>query len=170
MVAVLESYGYGEAGSPVYIQSFETSNLRQLDEMTDLPLVQLIGCAGAPRDLVVAGDRRTYDDLVTRDGLQQVAEYADGIGVCKDRLIRRDDAGNLLRPTRLVRRAHSLGLEVHAWTFDAVNDVLPPQFRSSADPRATGDLVGEIDAYLAAGIDGFFTNHPDLGVAAVETD
>jgi glycerophosphoryl diester phosphodiesterase len=170
MLAVLESYGYGEAGSPVYIQSSETSNLRQLDEMTDLPLVQLIGCAAAPRDLVVAGDRRTYDDLITRDGLKQVAEYADGVGVCKDRLIPRDDAGNLLRPTRLIRRAHRLGLEVHAWTFDAVNGMLPSQFRSSADPRAVGDLVGEIDVFLAAGIDGFFTDHPDLGVAAVKSD
>jgi glycerophosphoryl diester phosphodiesterase len=29
-----------------------------------------------------------------------------------------------------------------------------------------GDLVGEIRAFLAAGMDGFFTDNPDLGVIA----
>ena len=51
------------------IQSFETGNLRELDRMTDVPLVQLVDCSGAPYDLVAAGDPRTYADLVTRQGL-----------------------------------------------------------------------------------------------------
>jgi glycerophosphoryl diester phosphodiesterase len=40
------------------------------------------------------------------------------------------------------------------------------QFRIGTDPTATGDLVREIDAFLAAGMDGFFTDNPDLGVIA----
>ena len=38
--------------------------------MTELPIVQLINCAGAPYDLVAAGDPRTYADLVTPAGLR----------------------------------------------------------------------------------------------------
>jgi len=29
-----------------------------------------------------------------------------------------------------------------------------------------GDLVGELRAFIAAGMDGFFTDNPDLGVIA----
>jgi glycerophosphoryl diester phosphodiesterase len=47
-----------------------------------------------------------------------------------------------------------------------VATVLPAQFRSGADLEAPGDLVGEIRAFLAAGMDGFFTDNPDLGVIA----
>ena len=59
------------------------------------------------------------------------------------------------------------GLDVHGWTFRRENQFLPTQFRSSTDPIAVGDLVGEIRTFLAAGLDGFFTDNPDLGVAAV---
>jgi len=44
--------------------------------------------------------------------------------------------------------------------------VRPAQFRSGTDAKAAGDLVGEIRAFLAAGMDGFFTDNRDLGVAA----
>ena len=39
----------------------------------------------------------------------------------------------------------------------------------STDPNARGDMVGMIQPFLDAGIDGFFTDHPDLGVQAVDT-
>ena len=52
---------------------------------------------------------------------------------------------------------------MHAYTFRRENQFLPVDFRSSADPNATGDLIGEIRAYLKAGLDGFFTDNPDLG-------
>jgi glycerophosphoryl diester phosphodiesterase len=40
-------------------------------------------------------------------------------------------------------------------------------FRVGTDPAALGDYEGEALRYLALGIDGFFTDHPDLGVRAV---
>lgn len=42
----------------------------------------------------------------------------------------------------------------------------PAPLRSSADPRALGNLQGELLAYLKAGIEGFFTDQADLGFAA----
>ena len=154
-------------GYPVLIQSFETTNLKQLDRKTDVPLVQLIDCAGAPYDLKSTGDPTTYADLVTRAGLRNVSKYADGIGPCKDVLIPRDAQGRLLQPTAVIGDAHRFDLVVHPFTFRVENQFLPLQFRSSTDPNAPGDLEGELRAFLRAGIDGFFTDNPAIGARVV---
>ena len=166
LLATLAADGYSGWGAKVFIQSFEVSNLKELSTKTRLPLVQLINCTGAPYDLVVAGDPRTYADLVTDKGLKDISRYADGIGVCKDVMIPRDAAGSLLQPSGVIRNAHRRGLIVHGFTFRRENNFLPLQYRSSADPAAAGDLEGEIRAFLDAGMDGFFTDNPDIGVAA----
>jgi len=167
LLAALHANGLDRTGSPVLIQSFETSNLRALSHRTPLPLVQLVDCSGAPYDLVAKGDPRTYADLVTQAGLREIATYAAVLGACKDRLIPRDAAGNLLAPTSVIRDAHRAGLAVHAWTFRRENQFLPAQFRVGTDPNGVGDLVGEIRTFVAAGLDGLFTDNADLGVAAV---
>jgi glycerophosphoryl diester phosphodiesterase len=59
----LRRYDYAKTGSPVFIQSFDPRNLRQLRGMTPLPLVQLL-----EHEL---GD------------LQKIAQYADAIGIAK---------------------------------------------------------------------------------------
>ena len=59
----LQRHGYAADGSPVFIQSFDPRNLRQLRGMTRLPLVQLL-----EHEL---GD------------LGEIAKYADAIGIAK---------------------------------------------------------------------------------------
>ncbi|MDP9084409.1 MAG: glycerophosphodiester phosphodiesterase [Pseudomonadota bacterium] len=59
----LERFQYAGEGSPVFIQSFEPRNLRQLRSMTRLPLIQLL--EHEPGDL------------------SAIASYADGIGIAK---------------------------------------------------------------------------------------
>ena len=39
--------------------------------------------------------------------------------------------------------------------------------RSSADPTQVGDLAAELQAYIATGIDGFFTDHPGIAYQAL---
>jgi glycerophosphoryl diester phosphodiesterase len=68
----------------------------------------------------------------------------------------------------LVRDAHAKGLLVHGWTFRAENYFLPKEFRAGEDTRAKGDLEGELKRFLALGMDGFFTDQPDLGVRALK--
>jgi glycerophosphoryl diester phosphodiesterase len=63
VLAMLERYGYAERGSPVFIQSFDPDNLRQLREMTALPLIQLLEYE--------MGD------------VARIAQYAHGIGIAK---------------------------------------------------------------------------------------
>ena len=157
----------GTGRRPAIIQSFETGNLRQLNRLTGVRLAQLVDCQGAPYDLRAAGDPRTYADLVTPAGLTEIARYADGVGACKHLIIPRDAAGNLLAPTAVVRDAHRRGLVVHGWTFRRENQFLPLDFRDRHRPRRVGDLESEIQAFLDTGMDGFFTDNPDVGVAAV---
>lgn len=76
------------------------------------------------------------------------------------------DAGAPGPPTSLVRDAHAARLEVHAWTFRAENHFLPAPLRSGSDPAAFGDVGAEVEAYLRAGVDGFFIDQPALGVRA----
>ncbi len=168
LVAELAANGFDDARAPVIVQSFETGNLRELDAMTDVPLAQLVSSSGAPYDLVAAGDPRTYAHLVTPAGLAEIATYADGVGLEKNVMIPRRADGTLGEPTSVIADAHAVGLEVHGWTFRAENQFLPAEFRSSSDPAAVGDLAGEIRAFLEAGMDGLFSDHPDAAVAAVE--
>jgi glycerophosphoryl diester phosphodiesterase len=168
VVDVLHRNGYLDADDPAIIQSFEVGNLQMLASLTRLRLSQLINCTGRPFDLAAAGDPRTYADFVTPAGLEFVDSYADLVAVCKDLLIRVGADGRLGAPTPVIADAHRQGLPVHAWTFRRENLFLPPSLRSSADPAAPGDMVTEVRAYVAAGVDGVFSDNPDLAVAAVE--
>jgi glycerophosphoryl diester phosphodiesterase len=159
LVADLERAGLNRPGAPVFVQSFETGNLRALNDVLAVALVQLLG-APASRP---AGDTRTYRELATPAGLADIASYADGVGPPKDGVIARGPDGTLGRPTSFVADAHAAGLVVHPYTFRRENVFLPAEFRSSSDPNAPGDLAGELRAYIAAGIDGFFTDNPASG-------
>jgi len=169
LVRELHANRYRGPHAAVFIQSFEVSNLQELNRITRLPLVQLINCSGQPYDFTLAGDRRTYADLVTAAGLSFVARYADGIGPCKDVVIPRNADGTLAVPTAVTTMAHAEGLVVHPFTFRRENRFLPTEYRRGSDPNAAGALRGEIRAFLAAGIDGFFTDNPDIGHRAVES-
>ncbi|MFE2754254.1 glycerophosphodiester phosphodiesterase [Actinosynnema sp. NPDC059335] len=166
LVDVLTRAGLNRPGAKVYVQSFEVANLKQLKSKLRVPLVQLINGSGAPYDFVKAGDKRTYSDLLTPEGLREIRTYAHGIGAAKDRIIPRDASGRLLEPTTLVRDAHARGLIVHAWTFRNENTFLPADFRTSADPAAYGDAFGEYARFYATGLDGVFADNPDTAVEA----
>jgi len=166
LVASLQRHGYRGRQAPVFIQSFEVGNLMKLAKMTDVPLVQLLGASGKPWDFAEAGDPRTYADLSKPAGLAMIARYASGIGAHKDLMIPRKADGTLGEPTALVREAHAAGLVVHGWTFRAENYFLPAEHRAAGAPPEKGDLAGELKRFLALGMDGFFTDQPDLGVRA----
>lgn len=150
LVEALRQRGYEGAEAPIFIQSFEVGNLKELNRMTDLRLVQLLDSEGCPAD-----SSTPYSQMTTPEGLAEVATYADGIGPWKEQV----------RGTSLVQDAHSQGLLVHPYTFRAENEHLPAELRSS-DPKGLGDLESEVRSYLEAGVDGVFANHPDQAVRA----
>lgn len=159
----LRRFGYGGRADPVCLQSFEVGNLRVLRARTELTLVQLIAPSGQPFDFTLAGDRRTYADLVTREGLAAIARYADAIGPHKWMVV--DFAAGAPRDTGLAARARDAGLGVHVWTLRAENEFLPADLRWPGDAATHGDLSREIRALLDAGITGFFSDQPDVAVS-----
>jgi glycerophosphoryl diester phosphodiesterase len=101
LLRVLDAAGWNHRRAPVFIQSFEQSNLQWLNRRTNVRLVQLMQANdvkpdgsldysapfGQPYDWTVSGDpeleRRTYAFFTTDDGLEEISTYADGIGPWK---------------------------------------------------------------------------------------
>ena len=167
LVKTLNRNGLNRRGAKVFVQSFEISNLKALNRVLRVPLVQLLDSPDIkPGDVLAAGGTTTYGDLATAAGLKGVAEYADGVGPFKDYIIPRDASGHSLAPTSFVADAHAAGLVVHPYTFRNENQFLPLEDRRGADPNAYGNAFAEDQRFFAAGVDGIFTDNPDTGVAA----
>ncbi|CAA9232552.1 MAG: Glycerophosphoryl diester phosphodiesterase [uncultured Acidimicrobiales bacterium] len=170
LVATLEASGLRHRTSPVFIQSFEPSSLRKLAEMTDVRLVQLLSVTGRPHGSESTGDRRSYAEMAAPLGLREIAGYADGIGPAKELIVPRGEDGGPMTPTSLVLDAHGAGLVVHPYTFRRENGFLPLHL-SAGNPtapmyaQATGDLLAELRLFLELGVDGVFTDNPDVAVA-----
>jgi glycerophosphoryl diester phosphodiesterase len=151
----------GRQVAPVFVQSFEAGNLRTLHDQYRLraPKVFLTCATGHPFN-----DPRSYADYLTPSGLRELSTFTDGIGPDKDQIIPRLADGTLGTGSTLVPDAHSAGLVVHPYTFRAENRYLPVEDRVTADPTAYGRAIDEQLAFLRAGIDGLFTDQPDVGV------
>lgn len=170
LVSVLRRNGLAHRRSAVFVQSFETTNLRELSRQLDVPLVQLFGGSDSvPYDLTAAGTPRTYGELAAPAGLADIASYARGIGPDKSLVIPRHSDGTPGKPTTLVGDAHRAGLLVHAYTFRAENAFLPAEHKRGVDPAAYGDATGEISQMLATGLDGLFADQPVIALAARES-
>jgi glycerophosphoryl diester phosphodiesterase len=88
------------------------------------------------------------------------------VGVPKDLVIPRTATGGLGRPGPLVTDAHAAGLEVHVYTFGDENAFLPTDLRRGRHDAEGGDAQAECAAFVRAGVDGLFADHPDTAVAA----
>ena len=193
LLETLEAAGWAEKTSPVVIQSFETANLKYLRTRTKARLAQLvdgdtIDASGRnsgeppyvkPYDFVVTGDPRTNNDLLTAEGLKEVATYADIISPWKPYLIptlavdadgdgKPDDVNAdgqiderdrvVGTPTDVVKNAHAAGLQVFTWTFRSEPRRLASTYKD--DPAA------EYRAFFDIGVDGVFSDFTDHAVAA----
>jgi glycerophosphoryl diester phosphodiesterase len=178
LVRILKANGYTKPSDPVFIQSFETANLKELDRKINVRLVQLLGGKDEkPYDFVVNGDPRTYGDLITRSGLAEISSYANGIGPFKQLIVpaatvdrngdgRPDDLNGdglisdadrvLQRPTSLVEDAHRVGLVVHPYTFRNEGFFLAPNYH--------GNPEREYKLFYLLGVDGLFSDFPDTAV------
>jgi glycerophosphoryl diester phosphodiesterase len=142
LLASLEKHGWNNRQAPVFIQSFESANLRDLRGKTTVRLIQLLSPAVR------------FDD----PGLTTIAGYADGIGPEKKMLVPVGPDGSLKPPTDLVDRAHRAGLLVHVWTVRTEPQFLPAGYK--------GDVRAEFLQLRQLGVDGVFTDFPDAARAA----
>lgn len=126
LVKALKDAGLNYRNAPVFIQSFEQANLKQLRKMTPVPLIQLVDANDVnpdgtldftapfdrPYDWTVSGDpnltSRTFAYFTTDAGLAEVARYADGIGPWKPYIV--SSAAISLNPDGSVADANGDGL------------------------------------------------------------
>ena len=162
LVAQLHAAYGNNRDAPVFIQSFEVNNLQYVRRQTKLRLIQLLSATGQPYDFQVSGDMRSYQDLARPQGLDFLKGYVDGIGA-HTQLIVPSDGRRLQAPTALIQNAHARGLPVHGWTFRVENQFLPSELARGTSASAPGDMAAQLRVFIEAGMDGFFTDHPDLG-------
>jgi glycerophosphoryl diester phosphodiesterase len=193
LLETLAKAGWTDRSAPVFIQSFEVANLKYLRSKTTIRLVQLVDgddvdAAGnvtlappseRPYDFVVTGDKRTYRDLLTKEGLAEIKTYADGVGPWKPYILagrtldqngdskpddlngdgRTDERDRVIgEPSSVVRDAHAAGLLVHTWTFRSEPRRLASTFK--------GDPAAEYKAFYGLGVDGLFSDFPDHAAKA----
>jgi glycerophosphoryl diester phosphodiesterase len=145
LLTSLDNHGWNQREAPVFIQSFEKGNLQQLRKKTRVRLVQLVDeHPGVPLD---------------NPGLKAIAGYADVLGVNKTLVIPANTDGTLREPTDLVARAHAAGLLVHVWTLRADKEFLSPSYQGRAE--------AEFERFRALGVDGIFTDFPDVATRAL---
>lgn len=70
LVATLKANGLDRKDALVFVQSFEVSNLQQLNHMTKVPLIQLLNGTGQPFDFVAAHIRARTPTSRRRPGWQ----------------------------------------------------------------------------------------------------
>ena len=152
LIAALESHGLPREDFPVFIQCFEPEPLQRIraEHGDRYALVQLIG------ENRWAINRVNYDQMRSADGLQRIAEYADGIGIAFGRLIETGADGNP-RQSELFGRARGLGLEIHPYTL-----------RRESMPGDV-ELESMLD-FLIHGlkVEALFTDHPDVALLVRE--
>jgi glycerophosphoryl diester phosphodiesterase len=148
LARALAAQGLAGRDAPVIVQSFEPESLERLRRLVPVRLVQLLPVGDDP------------DGTGQQPAPGEIAAYADGIGIARSLVLAPDG-----RPLPLVREARAAGLFVHVWTFRRETSLVDVPMPGAPQPdRATA--IADIRQHLAAGIDGFFTDQPDLGAAA----
>lgn len=167
VAAELAEAGWARGELPLTIESFESTVLLRLRER-GIPgtYVYLLEAAGRPWDLVARHGRAamTYRQTAAPAGLDALVGLVDGISVDKRMILAPDKLGRLTGPTPIIADAHARGLRVFTWTCRPENAFLIGQYRAGKEPGAFGDWESEWEVIRAAGIDGVFVDHPDLGV------
>ncbi|MTJ51999.1 phytase [Anabaena sp. UHCC 0253] len=189
LLTVLNEKGFTDP-TRVFIQSFEVSNLKELNTLTNLPLVQLLDAYDVandgtliyqdvnarPYDFTVAGDTRTYGDLQTPAGLAEIAAYADGIGPWKRMIVsvktvdnNNDGQPDDLNNDGVINDADKVTLAPTSLVSDAHKEGLvvhPYTFRNENRYLASNynnNPELEYRQFINLGVDGYFTDFPGTG-------
>jgi len=193
LLDALTRAGWNHRNAPVFIQSFETANLRYLRTKTRVKLIQLVDADDLaadgtitfaapfdkPYDWAVAGRAGLFKDLLTPAGLAEVSTYADGIGpwkyyiqstACKTLTpaggcadVNGDGAVN--EADRVVIPATDLVQRAHAKGLL----VHTWTFRNERSRQPLDDGVQPTNEYLRffdLGVDGLFSDFADTAFAA----
>ena len=193
VLEALSTAGWNSKEAPVFVQSFEVSNLQYIRRKSTVKLVQLFDAYdvnkdgtlvmeapnGQPYDFVVAGDPRTYNDLATDQGLDFVKTYANGIGPWKPFIqpytftdAANDGTADDINGDGLVNDADYTKLPATTLIQRAhQRGLVVHAYTFRNEPRRLlsdykNDPGAEYRNFYDLGIDGVFTDFPDAAVAA----
>lgn len=174
LVDILQRNGLNRKDAPVFIESFWPSALINVRKLSPVRLTFLVNSEPPPESILKANHIDRWSDVYSAEGLRKIATFADAVGPETQIVLPRGPDGRTGAPTDFVANAHKAGLEVHLWAIPAENADLPVNFRRG-DPKdpnyagMAGDATGLARTLFAAGVDGAFTDNPDLVVAAKAT-
>ena len=154
----LERAGWSREDQRLTIESFELGVLLACRERgIGNRRVYLLDAEGSAADQVAefGAEAPTYEDQRQLDNIRELSLFVDGISIPVSLSLSAEGDS-------LIRRCHDLGLVVYTWTVRAENKFLPDGFRDGVDPRAFGRWEEFVDSVLATGVDGVFSDHPDL--------
>ena len=193
LLAALDKVGWNRADAPVFIQSFETANLKALRAKTKVRLVQLVDAddvdpkTGAityaapfdrPYDWTKAGRKGTFGDLLTPAGLDEVKAYADGIGPWKRYLVTvkatLDASGNRVdvNGDGVINEADYSAVANDTIVKNAkARNLLVHTWTFRNEPRRlaatyANDPGKEYQQFFEMGVNGVFSDFPDSAVQA----
>ena len=168
LLKILSAHEFTRDIAPIYLQSFEVSNLKYIhDKLQQKPvlkhaqLIQLYSDVDeSPADFIAQGIHKTYGDLATKEGLKNVATYAQGIGPSKNYIV--NNAGEV---THFVQDVHVQGLKIHPYSLRPENKFLIDTLdcNKNTNERCIQGAMAEYQIFFNAGVDGVFTDDPGLG-------
>lgn len=150
VASVLKSNGFDQPGQRerVFIQSFYKEGLlRMLQVDSGYPRVQLLPMEDS--------GRKDDTSKVTTALAAEIAGYAKGAGPTK----------SLLKSAADVATLHKAGLVIHPYTFrgtTTANARRPLDEKQSDGSTVRAAIIADIQHYISYGIDGGFTDYPEL--------
>ncbi|WP_445115256.1 glycerophosphodiester phosphodiesterase family protein [Acinetobacter sp. WZC-1] len=170
LLKTLAEHEYTRDIAPVYLQSFEVNNLKemrkQLEQDKNLKHVKFVQLLDNPTDQPAdyadeGSAQTTYADMATPEGLKQIATYAEGVGPSKTYIFSNTE----FTKTSFIEDAHTAGLKVHPYTMRPENDFMPEYLRcgTAGTDRCESGSTTEFENFFKAGVDGLFADDPGFG-------
>jgi glycerophosphoryl diester phosphodiesterase len=153
---VLKANGYSSAAKSkrIFIQSFSKEALLKMKELApQYPRVQL---------LPMEDPKRKDTAKITAELALEYAVYAQGVGPAKQMITSAND----------VRIFHAAGLVIHPYTFRGQTTAVlrkPLEEKLADGSTVRQNILADMQRYLEFGIDGGFTDYPDLWKASVQS-
>ena len=156
VVNLLKQYGYASKQDKVFVQTFSFAELEVIKN-------DILPAAGIDINLIqLIGSESSYPWMFEADGMNTLAEFADGIGPEKGLVISRSSSRGNLEISPLVDRAHAAGLQVHPYTYRMDAGQVPSCAEEFEDLLRLH--------YFEADVDGLFTDFPDRAVRFLQAN
>jgi len=194
LIAALNTAGWSDRSSPVFVQSFEPGSLKEMRRKgLKTRMVQLVDGDDIdlktgkityaipfdrPYDWTKSGDMRLFADMVTSAGLKEIRDYADGIGVWKPYIV--PVKGQIDATGQLVDVNGDGKVDLRDATTQSPTSLVSKAHKRglfvhvftfrNEERRLAGSYHGDPEAeylqFYRLGVDGVFSEFPDTALQA----